>query len=520
MSERLSSWNDQSGHITVTLTLLFFLIMGVGFLVFGGMREYMKASIIQENMNLAGEDILAQYDGPLYERYHLFLMDPREKDRIVKDGVSTMQASLQNTGFYSGISSEFSLNWEKNAFADRGKYVLKQIKEWESCQGVYQLPEIMNQLLKSTNKRGKLDYEMSEAGKDTSENPESKNAGEENVEKTEEEHNEETEEEKKIKRDWKEWKAILEDIFQSGILMYVTDGTKQISNQKLSSTSPLPSKELRQGRLPLFQSDGMSFTTFSHLKHLYEQGMDTGKKEGLLSGDFYLIPYIMECFPDYQNKDKTRTHCLLYEKEYLIAGKKKDKDNLRSVADQIFLLRFFTNYAYAITDSEIKMQAESMALVLTGLLGFPQVEKQVAMLLIASLCYGESLLEVRALFHGQKVALWKNKQNWNLSFGNAMLKLKEKAGIVPVAKGANYEDYIMGLILLKSSSRQLLYRMMDLMQCNVALEEADFQMRQCIVSFQWTGTFTWNPMFRKIPSMGLSWAGPFNMNLTQIVTYQ
>ena len=71
-------------------------MLGVGFLVFGGMREYAKASVVEEAFDLAGEDILAQYDRPLFDRYHVFMMDPREEAHIVPDGKKSVDGEALN----------------------------------------------------------------------------------------------------------------------------------------------------------------------------------------------------------------------------------------------------------------------------------------------------------------------------------------------------------------------------------------------------------------------------------------
>ncbi|MBR5047123.1 MAG: hypothetical protein IKX76_02690 [Eubacterium sp.] len=504
MSERLS---DCSGQITVFLSLIFFGMLGIGFLVFGGMREYAKASMVKEAFDLAGEDILAQYDRPLFERYHVFLMDPREETDIIRDGKRSMDNLLSSCGFFTGIDSEISLDSSKKALDDDGKELLGQIKRWETCQGIKKAPEILNGLLKSLEKSSP--EETLTGVEEENIAPPVQNTGQ----------TAETEEEKKVRKNWKEWKKVLGSILHSGILLYVIDDQDTISTLSLVSADSLPSGTRWRDRIS-FRLEDFSITGLSQLKKMCKEGMDYEKNSSLISTDGYLIPYIYECFTHYKKKDKDKEHRLNYEIEYLLGGKTKDKANLKYVADQLFLLRFLVNYGYASGNAEIRSQAEAMAMALTGLLGLPEGKDAVVMLLISSLCCGESLLEVRALFSGEKVALIKTRDNWNLSFSNAVTKLKGRSRIIPVTKGANYQQYLALLLVVRSSSRRLLYRMMDIMQCNVTLEEPEFLMKECIFSFTWTGDHSWTPFYRKLIAFGLTNEGKYSLHLSRSMSYQ
>ena len=525
MSVRLSDRRYDSGQITVFLALLFFLILGMGLLVFDGMREYMKAAFVEEAFDQAGEDILADYDRSLFDRYHIFLMDPREEAYLPEDGKEAVSYNLSSGTFFAGVESDIKLDSTKKALDDDGKTVLTQIKKWETCQGVQKVPDLLKQLLDSTEKKESVmealsDCEEEESSQSSSDEDEDRSDGKSSdATSSQEEKKKETEEERRVKSTWREWKQVLSSILDSGILLYVLDDTDQVSDLTLSSRSSLPSQSSWKNRLS-FQLDDISLTGLSQLKKLCSEGVTVDKSSSLLTSDTYLIPYIFEHYSHYKNVDKEKTHRLKYEIEYLLGGKAKDKANLKYVADQLFLLRFIVNYGYAVNDAQIRLEAESMALILTGILGFPEGAEAVSMLLIASLCYGESLLEVRALFAGEKVALVKTQANWNLTFKNAAVKLKNHSDIIKVSKGVTYEEYLAGLLIIQSGSRRLLYRMMDIMQVNVTLDEPDFLMKNCITSYEWTGSFSWNPFYRRIIAFGINQSQPYTIKLSRSVGYQ
>ena len=530
---------DQDGQITVFLSLLFFLILGVCLLVFSGMREYNKSSLVEETFDLAGEDILANYDIPLYERYHLFLMDPREEAYLVTDGKSRVEESFQSAGFMTGIDCEITLDDSKKALDDDGKTILKQIKEWETVYGIRKIPNVLNQLLKSTEKEDTIEKAISagessiasaDSAEDASDSADGKHglsessgsgASSSDMEESGEKNSdqEESEEEKRVKKTWKDWKKVLTTVFDSGILLYVVDDKSSISSLQLASTSELPSENRFSNRTS-FSLDHMDLTGFSKLKDLCQEGISVDWDSSLLTSDVYLLPYIFDCFSHYRNLDQEYTHRLSYEIEYMVAGKKSDRANLKYVADQLFLLRFLTNYGYALGDSVITDEADVMATVLTGILRFPQAKDAVKALLVASLAYGESLLEVRALFQGQKVALVKSRESWNLSFATAPAKLLGSADIISVEQGVGYEQYLAMLLVIRSGSRKILYRMLDIMQSNITLEEPEFLMKECIYSFDWTGQFSWSPFVKKIAAFGLSNKENYAMKIRRTVNYE
>lgn len=499
--------NDCSGQITVFLSLLFCMMLGIGFLVFGGMREYAKVSMVEEAFDLAGEDILAQYDRPLFDRYHVFLLDPREEADIIPDGEKSMESLLASGGFFAGIDSKISLDSSIKALDDDGKELLDQIKKWETCQGIKKVPEILNELQKSLESRSPEEILSGvEEEEPSSTDPDSASPTE-------------SEEDRKVRQNWKEWKKVLGSILHSGILLYVVDDQNTISSLELASSQSLPSGNRWKDRIA-FRLEDFSITGFSQLKKICGEGMDYQKNSSLLTSDGYLIPYIFECFTHYKKKDKEKDHRLNYEIEYLVGGRTKDKANLKYVADQMFLMRFLTNYSYALTDSQIRAQADAMALALSGLLGLPEGKDAVSMLLISSLSCGESLLEVRALFSGEKVAMVKSRDNWNLTFANAVSKIRNRSEIIKVKSGANYQQYLALLLVVRSASRRLLYRMMDIMQCNVTLEEPEFLMKECIHSFTWTGDHSWTPFYRRLIAFGLTNEGNYSLQISRTVSYQ
>ena len=51
-----------------------------------GVISYSASSLGEDAVKGAGESIMANYDRELFKNYHLFFLDPRQKDYIVTDG--------------------------------------------------------------------------------------------------------------------------------------------------------------------------------------------------------------------------------------------------------------------------------------------------------------------------------------------------------------------------------------------------------------------------------------------------
>ena len=167
--------------------------------------------------------------------------------------------------------------------------------------------------------------------------------------------------------------------------------------------------------------------------------------------------------------------------EYLISGKNSDIDNLKRVANYILLLRFINNYIFTGKDTQMKTH-------ITGVMGMPQTMKAVQVLIRMAISYGESLLELHTLFSGGEVPLIKDKTTWNLTLKTMAGQLRNKQIVKKGKKNISYKDYLKLFLLTKGNFRTVCYRMMDIMQENIASKEPGFLMENCLFSYSWKGS--------------------------------
>lgn len=304
---------------------------------------------------------------------------------------------------------------------------------------------------------------------------------------------------------WKEIKEALQLLTKTGILFYVSDHPEQLSRKSISEEN-LPSRakkrEQEEHKVEEFLFSGLGL---KGIKSMLSVDFSINTNSTLWTKENYIVPYIEECFLDYseeereekEEKNDVQEQVLAYEKEYLIKGQPSDLDNLKRVANDIFLLRFINNYIFTGRDAEIQSQVNLMASALTGVVGIPQTAKAVQMMLRAALSYGESLLELHTLFEGGEISLTKDRGNWNLELKTMVKQLKEKKAVKKGKHNISYKDYLKVLLFMKENSTILCYRMMDIMQENIACKEAGFLMENCLFSYKWEGSLSFGTVKMK-----------------------
>ena len=185
-----------------------------------------------------------------------------------------------------------------------------------------------------------------------------------------------------------------------------------------------------------------------------------------------------------------------YEMEYLIAGKKQDEDNLKTVVTEIVAIREGMNLIHILSDPQKREEANALAGVITGVTGAAPLAGVVAFFIMGVWALGEAIMDVRMLLEGKKVAFVKSKDTWNLTLSN-LLKLgkKEKVdGGKAGDKGLDYTGYLKLLLFLGKQQVQT-YRLMDIIQWNLSKKQEDFLMEDCFYQAEIKGKIKTKHMF-------------------------
>ena len=524
MQVQYDKYFDERGQITVFLSLLFLVLMMSFLFIVEGVISYSASSLGEDAVKGAGESIMANYDRELFKNYHLFFLDPRQKDYIVTDGKEFINQYFSGNSFFDIYCDSLEVTGEKTAVDEDGLYLKHEIREWMKYREEKEIAKVLEDIIRNTKKNDGERKECQEEV-DSAETDVKKEQDEEVNQETKEETNKKetesdlkgdvdkntdnvenmksdekaaseeiepvSEETLKERSNWKEIKETLQLLMRTGILFYAAEHLENLSRQSIPGTN-LPSKRVKSSSFDneqrlLDKMDELSFSSLKGIKSLLSVDISMDGRGTLWTKDRYIISYIEDCFSFYGSSDK-KDNALLYEVEYLISGKNSDIDNLKRVANYILLLRFINNYIFTGKDTQMKMQINTMASAITGVMGMPQTMKAVQVLIRMAISYGESLLELHTLFSGGEVPLIKDKTTWNLTLKTMGEQLRNKQIVKKGKKNISYKDYLKLFLLTKGNSRTVCYRMMDIMQENIASKEPGFLMENCLFSYSWKGS--------------------------------
>lgn len=258
----------------------------------------------------------------------------------------------------------------------------------------------------------------------------------------------------------------------SAILNLVLPGDKKVSDAQAEFVD-VPSSRL-----------GSLLTDFKEVDRRFDDM--TGMMNGLLAlGSWHnaltdtgtQALYAAEVFNSYL-ETKNDSAVLMYEQEYLIAGKRSDYENLRSVAHRIIGIRFPINYVSLCGQADKMSKLTTLATSIAA--SAPYLIPAVKYLLAGCWAYIEAIADTRVLFDGKKAAFAKTSENWITDIDHISESLSQETE--DVEGGLDYQAYLTILELIHMEQTKL--RMLDLMQINAMQENAEFRIRNAAVGLE------------------------------------
>lgn len=138
------------------------------------------------------------------------------------------------------------------------------------------------------------------------------------------------------------------------------------------------------------------------------------------------------------------------------------------------------NFIYLLGDAKKRSEAKSLAMAVVGGTGILPLVSITTFLILGVWAFGESVADVQVLLDGGKVPLLKGREDWKLSL-EGLLDFARKGRLERMGgneKGMSYEQYLT-IFLLPVPGTKLLYRMMDIMEMNLAQNQPGFRMADC-----------------------------------------
>lgn len=267
----------------------------------------------------------------------------------------------------------------------------------------------------------------------------------------------------------------IKTIRRRGLLGLVLGGKEnQISDKVLSSDVP-SRRNCRQGNLKV------------------------KKKYSGMSSDLLFQEYLFERFPKYTDQER-ENGALDYGLEYILCGKNSDKKNLKSVAKRLLALREGANFLYLASAPGKKAQADTLAAVITGAIPVPGLQAATAYALLLVWAYAESLLDLRCLFAGGKVPVWKSEATWKMDLKNipSILEWLESPGGSD-SEGLDYEGYLQILFTMGNGTRYAM-RALDLLEGDIRrnTDNRKFRADQAIVKMEVKAEYMLAPVFLRV----------------------
>lgn len=106
---------------------------------------------------------------------------------------------------------------------------------------------------------------------------------------------------------------------------------------------------------------------------------------------------------------------LRYQVEYVIGRSGSDRENLKMIAERLLEIREGANLALLYTDPEKRAQSAALAEAIASEFLVPPAAEVIENALLLCWAFGESVLDVKALFDGGEVPLTKSPADWDLS---------------------------------------------------------------------------------------------------------
>ncbi len=222
---------------------------------------------------------------------------------------------------------------------------------------------------------------------------------------------------------------------------------------------------------------------------------------------YLMCEYAKENFSYYGKEGKT-SGCLDYEVEYLIGGKKSDRENLEQVVSRLFWMRAAANIAILMSTSSKRETAHGAALAIVGFTGMEPLIRLTQTMLLISWGMVEAMVDVAGVLQGKQVPLVKTAKDLVVEFPDLMqcnrAYVMKKAGQLPREKKSDfgYRDYL-SLFLMTNQADTTSYRMMDVMQWNIRHNAVkNFDLGMCVSGFLAEGDFSYKTKFFRLPEIG------------------
>ena len=465
----------KKGSITIFLALILSLILALVSTSIESVRMAAARTQILDSMDIGLYSLFAQYDRTLLEKYDLFSLYASGQDNLDMADVydnfesymkpvlkqNSQKLSLQQGGFsgYRLLTDENgevffgqAVNYMRETLGTQGVQLL--IKRIEERKKKTEDSENQGEKAESGDTLDSYDSEMDSAAKESQE-----------AEKNQTDQggfdDGNSDFSGGVNTEVKNPIPVIKRIKKMGLLTLVIPAEKGISDKAVDRRNLVSGRKLQQG----LNMDGAI------------------QIDGSYTSDLLFGQYLITKLGSYKNPAKSG---LEYQIEYIIGEKNNDKDNLKAVANRLFLIRQGVNFAAIAADGGKRIQIEALALAIASGFLIPPAAPVIEAALMLCWAFAESILDVRELFAGGRVPLIKTAADWQISLENLPGLLEGLDSARKDCKGGmSYEDYLQILLMTKSKSDKVKGGM-DMIENTVRNmgKRKNFRMDHCITAVE------------------------------------
>ena len=286
---------------------------------------------------------------------------------------------------------------------------------------------------------------------------------------------------------------IIKNLWHQGTLSLVLKDTKAVSNMKEDWSDAVSKREKYAGiGMEPIQTDATDTLLFTE--------------------------YLLDHFACYTSGEAAGT--LAYELEYLLCGNEKDQSNLSETVQRLLAVREAANLAYLATDASKQELAYSVALSLVGATANPGIIYAVKCGLLAAWALAESVLDVRALLSGDKIAIIKNSAQWTSDLLHLGSVFSSFGTATNCQNGLSYQRYLGFLLMMQA--QKVSYRAMNIQEHVIRSMEGfeDFCMDHLVVDAEIAMDYSFHTIFSGMEQITRNKKRVFTIPVQQSFSYR
>ncbi len=214
--------------------------------------------------------------------------------------------------------------------------------------------------------------------------------------------------------------------------------------------------------------------------------------------------YISDTFTSWRSEEQGT---FAYQQEYILFGKTDSRSNLTAMAERLLAVREGMNLTYLLSNTEMRELTKSVAYALVGATGLYPLVVITQFVLLAAWAFAEAVSDVKDLFRGESVEIWKTEESWNTSLnGLVSTAYSQPKSVDLFAEGGltlSYEDYLR-IFMFLNSTQKVCVRSLDMIQEDIRGTESSFLVADCYGQARATVKFSSPYRLITLPFIGIA----------------